>query len=180
MPHLRQKMGDSTFTMKVLPLGQGGMPLGQQNWGTQRPQQNYCHQAMGDAAFAPKNGGLNIHNESIAAWAKGDAAWATNLGDSMSTTKKLLPPGNGGCHVCAKKWGTQCPHQKVLPLGQRGGHAQATKKGEAHILQRTNILTNGPWHHLAVNTRTQCLVHQRSLGSSNLAREMFLGHGQSV
>ena len=50
---------------------------------------------MGDAAFAPKNGGLNIHNESIAAQAKGDAARATNLGDSTSTTK-LLPPGNGG------------------------------------------------------------------------------------
>jgi hypothetical protein len=46
---------------------------------------------MGNAAFAPKNGGLNIHNESIAARAKGDAARATNPGDSTSTTKLSLP-----------------------------------------------------------------------------------------
>jgi hypothetical protein len=63
-----KKMGDSMFTMTVSPLGQWGVPLGQQNWGIQRPQQNYCRRAMGDAACAPK------------------------LGDSTSTIK-VLPLG---------------------------------------------------------------------------------------
>ncbi len=171
-------MGDSTSTIEVLPLGQGGTLLGQQNWGTQCPQQNYCRRAMGDAAFAPKNGGLNVHIESIAAQAKGDAARATNLGDSTSTTK-LFPPGNGGCRGCTKNGGPNV-HTKSIAARAKGGPRLGNKRGGTHILQRTNILTNGPWHHLVVNTRTQCLVRQRSLGSSNLSRAMFLGHGQLV
>jgi hypothetical protein len=222
MPHVHQKMGDSMSTINVLPLGQGGAPLGQQNWGTQCSQQNYCHWVMEDAAFTPKkNGGLNVHNESIAARAKGDTAWATKLGDSKSTMKSSLP-GNGfakngglnihnesiiararGMPLGQQNWGTQRPqqnyfcramrnaafapknggpnvHTKSITARAKGGHRSGNKKGGTHILQQTNILTNGPWHHLAENTRMRCLVRQRSLGSSNLARAMFSGHGQSV
>ncbi len=132
MPRLRQKMGDSTSTIKVSLLGQGGTPLGHQNGGTQSPQQNYCSRVMGDAAFAPKNGGLNVHNESIAAQAKGDAARATILRDSTSTTK-LLPPGDGGCRGCAKKWGTQCSHQKYCRSGEGGATLGQQKGGDSHF-----------------------------------------------
>jgi hypothetical protein len=118
--------------MKVSLLGQGGTLLGQQNWGTQRPQQNCPHRAMGDAVFAPKNGGLNIHNESITARAKGDAAREKNLGYSTSTTK-WSPPGNGGCRVCAKKLGDPTSTPKVLPLGKRGATLGQQKGGDSHF-----------------------------------------------
>jgi hypothetical protein len=76
---------------------------------------------MGDAAFAPKNEGPNVHTKSVAAQAK-------------------------------------------------RGRCSGNKKGGTHMLQRTNILTGGPRHHLAVNTRMRCLVRQRSLGSFKFQR----------
>jgi hypothetical protein len=143
MPHLCQKMGDSMFTMKVLLLGQGGMPLRQQNWGTQHPQQNYHPRALGDAAFAQKNGGLNVHNESIAIWAKGDAARATNLGYSMSTTTKIIAAGRWGMPCLCQKMGDPTSTPKVLSLGQRGGHAQATKRGGLTLCNKQIFLPTG-------------------------------------
>ena len=132
--HRRKKMVGATSTTKVLLLGRGGTPLGQKNRGTQCPQQDYCRRLMGDAAFVPKNGGLNVHNESIPTQVEGDATRATNLGDSTSTAIKLLPPGDGGCRLCAKKWGTQRPHQKYRHLCKGGPHS-GNKKGGTHILQ---------------------------------------------
>jgi hypothetical protein len=109
------------------------------NWGTQRPQGNYCRRAMGDAACAPKNGGLNVHNDSIAARVMGDAARATKLGGATSTTKLPLP-GNGGCRVYTKNGGLNV-HDESIAARARGDAAGATNLGDS--LSTTKLLPPG-------------------------------------
>ena len=54
--------------------------------------------------------------------------------------------GDGGRHLCNKKWGTQLPHQKNCRSG-KGVHRSGNKKGGTHILQQTNILNDGLRYH---------------------------------
>jgi hypothetical protein len=95
------QLGDSTSTRKLLPPGDGGCRV------------------------CAKNGGLNVHNDSIAARAMGDAARVTRLGDATSTTK-LLPPGNGGCRVCTKNGGLNV-HNESIAARARGDTAGCSR-----------------------------------------------------
>jgi hypothetical protein len=89
---------------------------------------------MGDAACAPKNGGLNVHNDSITARVMGDATRATKLGDATSTSK-LLPPGNGGCRVCTKNGGLNVHSESLAAIG-RGGMPLGQQTWGTHCPQQ--------------------------------------------
>ncbi len=88
---MKQK-GGSIQSTTVSPLGQWGMPRGQQNkmgvGNPQRKQQKqYRLSGDGGQVVSYENGGLEVHNISTAAGRWGLVAmWVTKMEDSKSTT----------------------------------------------------------------------------------------------
>jgi hypothetical protein len=127
--------------MKISPLGRGGTPLGQKKGGTQRPQQDHCHRAMGDAVFVSKKGGLNVHNEGIAAWAKRDTAQMTKKGTQWphqnycrrAMGDAAFAPKNEGLNV----------HNDSITARAKGDAAWATNLGDSTSITELSLLGDG-------------------------------------
>ena len=110
------KSGNSTSTSKATLPRQGGALLGLQKWGTQHPQHNY----NGGCCLCDKNGGLNVHNESITAQARGDTTWA-KMGDSTHIFRNYYRRAIGGSACGTKNGGLDAHnHNKGIVTWARG------------------------------------------------------------